>query len=204
MARQGFQFSKQDIQNLILSGLVVGAAFAGFKEATSFSSIATVLFFGLITVSARELGQRTIGQWMEAEVNLELSRNGAFTALFVAIFSYISSLDLVFLTPLFSEFNIDSHEHWGKGIDAIWSKREYWLVSSGITTLLIGWVISYSLGVSTLAEMISLFTFFQLLPLDSNKQVCGKLDGVYIILWSGFMWLIFMGITIIAMILSVL
>lgn len=204
MARSGLQVSESDVKNFLISGVVIGAAFSAFKNVTESATLAAFLGFGLVTVLAREIGQRVIGQWMDAQVDLEVSRNGSVTALVVGMFSYISSLDLIFLTPLYSMFSGESYEHWGKEIDAIWAKRQYWMVSSGITTLLVSWIVAYGLGIGELAEMISLFTFFQLLPLDAEKSICGKLDGAYIMLWSGFMWLIFTGLTVIAMILTVL
>ncbi len=198
------QPSRIDIQNFLLGGTAVGAAFSAFKNVTEPSTIILFVFFGLLTLFMRELGQRIVGHWMEAEVELELSRGGAVTTLFVALFSYISVFAIIFLTPVSSSYSAKSYEHWGKSIDAIWAKRQYWLASSGITMLLISWFFAYLMDFSHLAEMISLFTFFQLLPLDENKKICGKLDGAYILLWTGFMWLVFMGITVIAMILSVL
>ncbi|QGA80559.1 hypothetical protein [Candidatus Nanohalobium constans] len=204
MAPTGFQFSAEDLRNILISGVVVGAAFAAYKTVTSPIPMLTLLFFGLITVSAREIGQRMVAQSMEAEVSSEVSRSGAVTTLVVAMLSYISSFSLVFLVPVFSSFSVESHQHWGKGIDAIWAKREYWLASAGITSLLVIWALAFLGDYNILAEMIALFTFFQLLPLDAEKGICGKLDGAYIMLWTGFTWLIFMGLTIIAMILSVL
>jgi len=197
MVRSGLNPSQKDIKNFLLSGLVVGAAYAAFKEVTSFQSILILLFFGLITVFSREIGQRIVGQWMDAQVDLEISMPGTTVTIIAAILSYISTLNLAFVVPVFSKFSGESYEQWGKSVDAIWAKRKYWIVSSGIATLLTAWIVSYSAGITQLAEMIALFTFFQLLPLDAEKGISGKLDGVHIILWSGFMWLIFMGLTII-------
>jgi len=202
--RSGLNPTVEDFKNLFLGSLVVGAGFAGFKQFTSIKMLFLSLLFGILTVSFRELGQRVVGQWMDAQVDSKLSQNGAATTLIIGIFSYFSTLSLVFLTPVYSVFSGESYEHWGKSIDAIWSKRKYWMASSGILTLLIGWIAAYLLNINLLAEIISLFTFFQLLPLDSHKKICGKLDGAHIILWSGFTWLIFTGLTIIAIILSAL
>lgn len=196
--------SKSDVKNFLVAGTAVGAAFSAYKQVTEPSTILIFVLFGFVTLFFRELGQRVVGHWMESEVDLEISKGGAFATIFVAIFSYISVFNLIFLTPVFSSFSAKSYEHWGKSIDAIWAKRQYWLAASGITVLLIGWLTAFSLGITHLAEMISLFTFFQLLPLDEEKKICGKLDGAYILLWTGFMWLIFMGVTIITMILTVL
>jgi hypothetical protein len=202
--RSGLNPTSEDLKNLLLGGLVVGAGFAGFKQFSSVNTVLLSFLFGIVTVSFREIGQRIVGQWMDAQVELELSENGAATTILIGIFSYFSTIGFVFLTPLYSVFSGESYEHWGKSIDAIWSKRKYWMASSGILTLLIGWFIAYSQNINLLAELVSLFTFFQLLPLDSHKKVCGKLDGAHIILWSGFTWLIFLGLTIIAMIVSIL
>jgi hypothetical protein len=196
--------TKNDVQNFALGGTTLGAAFSGYKQVTEPETVLVFITFGLISLFFRELGQRVIAHWMESEVELKLSKEGAVTTVFVAMFSYISVLSLVFLVPVSSSFSAKSYEHWGKSIDAIWAKRKYWLVSSGIVSLFCAWALAYSSGISNLAELISLFTFFQLLPLDEHKKICGKLDGAYIMLHTGFTWVIFMGITIILMILSVL
>jgi hypothetical protein len=198
------QPTQEDIKNFLIGGTVVGAAFAAYKQVTEFQTLALFILFGLVTLAFRELGQRIVAQWMDSEVHTELSRGGAATTLVVGIFSYISTFNLAFMVPVFSSFSAPSYEHWGKSIDAIWAKRQYWLASSGITSLLIGWSLAYTLGVPSLAELISLFTFFQLFPLDEEKGITGDLDGAYIMLWTGFMWLVFVGLTIIAMVLSVL
>lgn len=199
-----FSPSENDIKNFLVGGLTVGAAFAAYKQVSEIQAFLVFLGFGLITLLFREIGQRTIAQWMEAEVDTELSEKGAVVTLLVAAFSYVSVYNFAWLTPVFSGFSNESYEHWGKSIDAIWAKRQYWLASGGFLALFLGWIVSYSLGFENLAELTALFTFFQLLPLDEHKQVCGDLDGTYIIMWSGFIWLIFTGITIIMMILSVI
>jgi hypothetical protein len=196
--------SEEDLRNFLVGGATVGAAFAAYKQVTDISTFALFIFFGLSTLFLRELGQRVVAQWMESDVHTELSAKGAASTVLVGIFSYISAFNLAFFVPVFSSFSAPSYEHWGKGIDAIWAKRRYWLVSTGIVSLMFGWLLAYSLGVSPLAEMIALFTFFQLLPLDEEKQITGQLDGAYILLWTGFTWLIFMGLTLIMMVLSVL
>lgn len=196
--------SKQEIKNFLIGGVTVGAAFAGYKQVYSLKTILVFLVFGLVTLFIRELGQRCVARWMEAEVDLEVSQAGASATIAVAMFSYISVFNLAFLVPVTSKFSVESHRHWGKSIDAIWAKREYWLASSGVLALLTGWTLIYSIGLGSLAELVSLFAFFQLLPLDHKWVPSGKLDGVYIILWTGFTWTILMSFTIIAMILSVL
>jgi formate-dependent nitrite reductase membrane component NrfD len=195
--------SEEDVKNFLLGGLTVGVVFAAYKQVSGFQSFALFLVFGLIALFFREVGQRVIAHWMEAEVDSGFSAEGAVTSILIGAFSYISTFNLVWLTPVFSEFSNKSYEHWGKSIDAIWAKRQYWLVSGGFLTLFTGWILSYSLGFENLAEITALFTFFQLLPLDAEKKVCGDLDGTYLIMWSGFIWLIFTGLTIIMMVLSI-
>ena len=196
--------SENDLKNFLIGGATVGAAFAAYKQVADLPTFALFIVFGLTTLFFRELGQRIVAQWMESEVHTELSKEGAVTTVIVGLLSYISVFSLAFFVPVSSSFSAPSYEHWGKGIDAIWAKRQYWLASSGIVFLLVGWALVYSLGVSALAELIALFTFFQLLPLDKEKKITGKLDGAYILLWTGFTWLIFMGLTVIMMVLSVL
>ena len=193
----------EDLQAFIASTAVLALCFLAYKQMSYTRLPYLILISGLVILS-REVGQRTVAQWMDAYIDLQTTLNGSATSLFGAFLAFVTGLPIILLFPLTSSFSGKKYEHWGKSVDAIWAKRQYWLASSGITMLLISWFFAYLMDFSHLAEMISLFTFFQLLPLDENKKICGKLDGAYILLWTGFMWLVFMGITVIAMILSVL
>lgn len=87
-------------------------------------------------------------------------------------------------------------------MDAIWAKRQYWLAVSGHTTLFGAWYIAYLLDYQLFAELASLFMLFQLMPFDYEGIPTSKLDGAYILLWSGFTWLIAMDIAIIMLVLT--
>lgn len=178
-----------------------------FAAATIIMTVALLSFRGELTVYSvllyagasaaalllREFGQRTIAQWMEAESVLQLSTEGSITTLFGAVMTYMTGLPVILLFPVFNEHDVESYEHWGKSIDAMWIKRRYWIVSVGILMLFAGWFVFRMLNLPEVAEVISMFTIFQLLPFNYSQIPTGELDGSIIIRWSGFVWLIFMG-----------
>jgi hypothetical protein len=196
--------SREDVRSFLIATLVVGAAYSGYKGVLDPLQIALFMVFGAATLFLRELGQRTVANWIEVDVDTELSQEGSIVGIMVSGFSYLSVFSFLFLAPVSSSFSQKDYEHWGKGQDSLWPKRPYWIASSGIVTLLVGWTISYTLGAGDLAELISIFTFFQLLPLNDDKHLSGRLDGVHIIIWTGFTWIVLIGLTIAAMALSII
>lgn len=113
--------------------------------------------------------------------------------------SFLTSLPIILLFPLFNDYDVESYEHWAKSIDAMWIKRKFWIASGGILSLFLGWGILWSTGLKTGAEIFSLFLVFQLLPFDYSQIPTGALDGSIIIRWSGFIWLVMMGLAILSL-----
>ena len=146
---------------------------------------------------SREIGQRTVAQWMDAYVELETSQEGAVTTFLGIIITALTSLPLLLLFPLQSEFEGHRYEQWGKSVDAIWAKRQYWLVSGGIIGMMILFLISLIAGFNQVAQMTVFFTVMQMLPFDFWGIPTGELDGAYILRWSGFAWLAMMGLNLV-------
>lgn len=201
MARDAFNPSVDDLNSFLAGTLALAAAYIAFYDALSLSSAAFYTGVSGAMLFVREFGQRTIAQWMEAQVDLEISTEGTTTTLFGAVMSFFTGLPVILLFPVFNEHDVESYEHWGKSIDAMWIKRQYWIVSGGILALFATWVVFSTLNLSLAAEAVSMFLIFQLLPFDYSGIPTGPLDGSIIIRWSGFIWLIFMGTALLSLLL---
>lgn len=199
MTRPVYKPSVDELNNFVAASLVLSVAFMAFKDVFSLGGALTYIAISGLVILSRELGQRTVAHWMEAESELNFSIEGAATTLISAIISFLTQLPVIALFPVFNSHDIESYEHWGKSIDAMWLKRKYWIVSSGVVSMLSFWLITNYLQFSQASEAISLFLIFQLLPFNYSKIPTGPLDGSVIIRWSGFMWIVFMGIAILSL-----
>lgn len=187
-----------DLKNFFIASAVTGLAFAAFY---SDFSVEGILFFALgsgMIVFSREVGIRTAVNLLDGYVDLEVSSSGSTTTLFGAIVSVVTGFGVILLFPLYNSISRKSFENWGKGTDVIWARYEFYISSLGIVALLVSWLIANSLGFTRLAQMYGIFTFFQMLPFDYSGIPTGPLDGAYIIRWSGFYWLMFTGMSLLA------
>lgn len=186
----------EDLQNFLIGSAIIGVAFTAFTGLFTLENFVFYTIAGVVVMLLREAGQRTVAHWMESYVDLEISREGALVTLLAAGFSVVSDFSLILLFPVFSDFSGERYEQWGKSIDAMWMKRQYWLASSGIIGLWAGWIFAVMLSMDMMAQAIATFAIFQLLPFDYEKIPTGKLDGVTILRWSGFAWLMMMGFSV--------
>ncbi|MBC5793062.1 MAG: hypothetical protein H8Z69_03420 [Nanohaloarchaea archaeon] len=185
-----FKPSIEEVNAFVAATVAITAAFTAFKGNIT---VRSVVFYGAVSgliLLSREIGQRTIAQWMEADVELKLSPEGTVLTLLGAGMSFLSSIPVIMLFPITSNFSITSYEHWGKGVDAMWIKREQWFVNAGLVALSILWLGFYSLGISNGAEAVSFFALFQLLPFDYSGIPTGRLDGAVILKHNGFRWIL--------------
>jgi len=191
----------EDLKAFLASSAVIAVCFSVFKD-FGLQQFPSVLVISAGVILSREIGQRMVAQWMDAYIDLEFSMEGAGTSLFGAVIAYLTGFSVILLFPLTSSFSGKKYEHWGKSIDAIWAKRQYWLAVGGLMTLFSGWYIGYVFEYQLFTELASLFLFFQLMPFDYEVIPTDRLDGAYVLLWSGYTWLITMGVTIITLVLT--
>jgi len=189
----------EELNYLVAAVLATGAAFTAFHGALDISGALFYTFIGLSVILVRELGQRTIAQWMKAETELHLSLEGSILTVLGAAASVLTQLPIILLFPVHNSFSITKYEHWGRQIDAMWSKREYQIVSGGIVALLLAWLVSFQLGYAAAANAFALFALFQLLPFDYKKIPTGRLDGSIILRVNSFRWLVFFALTLLAL-----
>ncbi|PSG99407.1 MAG: hypothetical protein BRC29_04795 [Nanohaloarchaea archaeon SW_7_43_1] len=199
MTRPVYSPSIDELNNFVGTTLVTAVALIAFKDTLNINKALFYVAVAVIVLFSRELGQRLVAHWMEAEIELNFSIEGSLTTLFGALMSFLTSLPIILLFPIFNSFSVESYEHWGKSIDAMWIKRKYWIVSGGIISMLTFYSVFQYLGMPQISEAISLFLIFQLLPFNYSNIPTGPLDGSIIIRWSGFMWLIFMGSAILTL-----
>ncbi len=195
--KSSFRPSADDIKAFLLSSALISAAFIVFYENYTASAALTTVLGSVMVLLAREIGQRTIAQWMDAYVELEISQEGSVTTVLGIIITALTNLPLLLLFPLQSEFEGHKYEQWGKSVDAIWAKRQYWLVSGGMVGMLVFSLITLVAGFTQTAQMSIYFGTLQLLPFDFWGIPTGELDGAYILRWSGFAWLALMGTNLI-------
>ena len=195
--QSSFRPTVDDITAFLLSAALISTAFIVFYENYTLGAAATTVAGSVLVLLSREIGQRTVAQWMDAYVELETSQEGAVTTFLGIIITALTSLPLLLLFPLQSEFEGHRYEQWGKSVDAIWAKRQYWLVSGGIIGMMILFLISLIAGFNQVAQMTVFFTVMQMLPFDFWGIPTGELDGAYILRWSGFAWLAMMGLNLV-------
>lgn len=196
MAYGAFDFSIDEINYLVAAVVATAAALTAFSGTLSFQNIGFYLLVSTLVLSVREFGQRTIAQWMDAEVKLNLSVEGAGVTVFGAIIAVLTELPFLLLLPVFNTFSIEKYEQWGKSIDSMWSKRMAWITYGGIAALLLGGLASTVFSYGRVADAFFIFSAFQLLPFDHPHLPCGELDGAYILRQNGFFWLILMFISL--------
>lgn len=187
---------RQEIVNWVIGIAVVASGLVAFFRLIDLRSIVVLAVISAVVFLTRELGQRAAAEWMDAKVETSLSFEGSAISLAMAGLAFVSNLPIIALFPVESRYSGKRYEHWGKSIDVIWMKRQYWLASSGIVFLLLGWIISSLISLETTSKAFILFTLFQLMPFDYSGIPTGCLDGAYILRHSGFMWLSLTGFTI--------
>lgn len=189
----------QDLKNLVIAGLITGILFASYFNAINSLTGIKIILLGFIVVLTREIGVRTVVNLMDGYVDLKISKEASTVSLLTGIVPILTSVPFILIFPFHSNAEKKKFEHWGRSVDVIWARYEFWISAVAIWALLIGYTTSLILGFDTLAHIYALFTFFQLLPLDTEEFDIGPLDGANIIRWSGYNWVLMMGLTMIAL-----
>lgn len=192
----------EDLKNFVVASLVTGLAFAAFYQEFTVSGLVFFAFASAAVIFSREVGVRAAVNILDGYVDLKVSRPGATTTLFGAIVSIASGIGVILLFPIFSEASRKQYEQWGKSTDVIWARYKFYISALGITALLASWIVFYSFEMMRIAQMYGLFAFFQMMPFDYSGIPTGPLDGAEIIRWSGFYWLLFTGLSLFAIVLT--
>lgn len=180
------------IEDNIIPLIVVVFAFIGYRTQVDLNTVTLVLGASIFVLGIREAAQRTTARLMGASVNMNMSRKGSATTTLVALYSYVTGLGLAVILPLFNTYESERYESWGKSVDVVWSKREFWLALSGILTLTLSSLTLYRIEYFTFLQLTTIFTLSQMIPLR-ELVVEGSTDGAYILFHSGFTWLILTG-----------
>ncbi|MFB6182453.1 MAG: hypothetical protein ABEI78_00160, partial [Candidatus Nanohaloarchaea archaeon] len=77
MIESSFFPSESDLIKLITGILVVTASFAGFYHQFNVENMIYLFIAAFIIVTIRELGLRTVSQWMQGYVETKLSKSGS-------------------------------------------------------------------------------------------------------------------------------
>ncbi|WEL23549.1 hypothetical protein [Candidatus Nanohalovita haloferacivicina] len=188
---------EEDVKNFLVASIVFGASFAAFFQELTPRGLIYYTGLSIAVLLTREFGFRTCAQWMDAYVDNNISISGAMTSIMGAFLAVITQLPIILLFPLWNEAESEKYEQWGKSTDSTWMKRKYWLYSCGILSLIIGAAITGGLGWNIISRMYAVTSFFFLLPFDYEGLPGEELDGAFILRWTGFTWLIFMGLTLV-------
>ncbi len=188
--------SETDIRNFGVAVLLVATAFIGFNHDLGLEQ--TLFYLGVsgLVLLTRETGIRVVAQWIDTEVQLNLSQEGSAMTLLGGVAAYLNQWPVLLLFPIWTSFSSERRTQWGKSIDVLWLRRYFIMIMGGVTALFLGWTVSLTAGYPGVAEVYSLFLVFQLLPFDYSKIPTGKLDGAYILRHNGFVWIVCFGLAV--------
>ena len=196
---EAFKPSLDEIKNFAIAVAVVSIGLIAFYQEYSAFSIATLVLTAMAGLFARETGQRLVGQLLNARATLEISKAGVLASIGAALIAVVSDAPAVFLLPVYSTFSAETYEQWGYDIPVIWSKREYWFAASGISFVLTLALAAFMVESYIVSRSLALFAFFQLIPLKETA-LSESTDGAYILLQSGFVWLLLLASSILGIV----
>lgn len=185
-----------DIINLAIGLIAVTAAFTGLSQATDIGTVLTAFATAFLAIGAREAGQRIVGQLMNAEVTVNLSKPGTGATLVGAVAGFVSSFPFALIFPIYNSYSNKRYESWGYEVDVVWTKRRYWIASIGMIFMLLTAWIAYGFEAYTVSKGICIFVLFQLIPLKETRLIEGDLDGSHILVHSGIAWVAFIAFAV--------
>jgi hypothetical protein len=197
MAESPFQISPDEVKNFLLASIVIAAGLIAFDRIYEPLHMLKYVLLAPLLLLMREIGHRVTAYYMTSYVDLEFSKTGGIMSLAAAMFAVLLNLPIILLFPVYSEFRNTQYESWGYEIDVIWAKREYWFASVGTICVMMLWPVFFYLGWNDLATAVGLFTFFQMIPFRKNSITEGATDGAYILLHSGFVWVMLLGLSVV-------
>lgn len=186
-----FSTSEEERRAILIAIIVSAFAYQAHSGLVTIGSLHEFIAIGTAAVLVRELGQRTVAEYIDAKVQVELSREGLLATVFGGLTAALSGLPVIILFPLTSRFEAVEYSQWGKSIRGAKMRREFWLASGGIVALYITAVATSVLGLGELPDYLLIFAAFQLVPFDHEDLPAGLLDGVYILRQNGLYWLFY-------------
>jgi len=195
---------KQDMYNFLIATGVLASAFAAFYGEFRIGRSLFYLSSSALILAFREFGVRAAANVLDGYASLELSNEGSTTTLLGAIMSVVTGLPLILLFPIYSEVSRKKYEQWGRSTDVVWAMYKFKIARWAIVSLFAGFLLTSSFGLERVSQMFALFAFFQMMPFDYRSIPTGPLDGAEILRWSGFYWLLFTGISLLMIAITVI
>lgn len=195
---------KDDLYSFVIGTAVLAAAFAAFYGEFEVGKAVFYLSASGVVLATREFGIRAAANVLDGYASLEVSSEGSTTSLFGAIISVLTGLPVILLFPVYSDVSRKRYEQWGRSTDVVWAMYKFKIARWAIAALFVGFVVASSSGFDKVSQMFALFAFFQMMPFDYSGIPTGSLDGAEILRWSGFYWLLFTGISLLMIALTVI
>ena len=186
----------EKLRNYLVPGLVVGLGLTLYFQNYEPFNILKYTLVGFSVFAVREIGQRIMARFMGASVQTEFSVEGTSLTIMTGVIAVIAATPLAILIPSTNTFSQTKYEHWGKSVDAMWSKREYWIASAGTSLLTAVTMLLFWLEQNLAVQAFATFTITNMIPLR-DLVIEGDTDGSYILFHSGLTWLLLAGINII-------
>lgn len=211
VSKSPFLPGKKEAGNFVVASLVMALAFAGFQGSVSIRSGLFYTGVSSLCLLIRGLGQRIVAAKATGQSYLHLSIPGSVITLGAGLISISTATNLLLLFPIYTTFGGVAHEEWGKSTDAMWMKRQTWIIGSGIAALLAASLMLESAGLSRIASSIAVFAAFQMIPFDFEEllQVAPGvgswhqvLDGAYILRIDSWRWMLLTGSALLAVALT--
>lgn len=187
---------KQKTKKYVLPGIMIGIGLTGYFQNFQPFNLAKYLIIGFSVFAVRETSQRLIARYMAASVETKFSIEGTSVTLLTAAFSTAAKVPFALLIPCTNSFSQKRYEHWGKAVDAMWSKRQFWVATTGTTVLTLTAALFHGLNYDIIVQGFTLFTLTNLIPLR-DLLIEGSTDGTYILFHSGFTYLLLAGLNIV-------
>lgn len=189
--------SRENIRDFVLISLVSGAALAFHWGGLNLENMVSSVLIASFVVLTREAAMRMIVHWMDGYIDTRISIEGSAVTLAGAMIAVITGLGFILLFPLKTDLDMKKYEQWGKGIDSMWAKKKFWVHGVGVLSLVVAGYLSLGADLHGLSRVYGLFAVFQLMPFNYPDIPTGTLDGAHILRWSGWTWLIEMGLSLI-------
>lgn len=201
MKAGGVKYPTLSEKETVAAALAVLAAvvgLSGFHRSLSPEIILPVAAAAVLATVVRIAGQKIVGSMMRARAEMVLSREGSVISVAVAAAAFVFEAPLALVLPLRSEFDNTRYELWGFDVDVVWPKREYWIATGGVISILLLWAGGLALGAHVFSKSVGVFALSQMVPMNDFEFYEGKTDGAYIILHSEMTWVLLLGVSIIA------